>query len=295
MRTKIVAVAVEEKRFFFEKKNQKTFATSGSLCPEMAKPEGSKVFCCFFSKKKSFLPVLLLAACSARTPSQVSGDGPSLRTARAALVSGQAGTSLAIAEGVLSQEPNNVAALVQAGDAEVSMQDRMDAEHSYKRALALDPSNLRAQLGLAKMQLAIDPHTAETSFRAILAKNPRSALTLTDLGVSLDRQNRAAEAQAAYKQALALDPNLFSAHVDLALSLALNGQAALGEQMLRDAAQSADSTPRVRADLAVAQIAAGHGDQAAQTLRADLSSEDTKASLDGMAVLQPGGAKKATN
>lgn len=279
--------------------HRQKFASLGQACPERPQPKQSDVLGVFFSRKTCFLPVLLsaacLAGCTAQMPSQVSGDGPSLRSARAALVSGQAGTALAIAEGVLAQEPNNVAALVQAGDAEVGMQDRMDAEHSYKRALALDPSNLRAQLGLAKMQLAIDPHTAETSFRAILAKNPRSAPVLTDLGVSLDRQNRPAEAQAAYRQALALDPNLFSAHVDLALSLALNGQAALGEQMLRDAAQSSDSTPRVRADLAVAQIAAGHGDQAAQTLRADLSSEDTKASLDGMAILQPGGARKATN
>ncbi len=41
--------------FFFEKKNQKTFATWCSLHQERPKPGGSKVFCCFFSKKQSFL------------------------------------------------------------------------------------------------------------------------------------------------------------------------------------------------------------------------------------------------
>jgi Flp pilus assembly protein TadD len=233
-----------------------------------------------------------LAGCAQHQQGQVSSDGPSMRSARQALVDGQAGTSLAIAQGVLAEQPNNVPALVQAGDAQMAMQDRMGAEQSYKRALSLAPHDVRAQLGLGKMQLATDPRAAEATFRRVAADNPRSAIAWTDLGVSLDRQNRPSEAQAAYTQALAIDPNLFSAHVDLAFSLALNGQAARAEQMLRDAAMSTSSTARVRADLAVAQIAAGHGDLAMQTLSADLSPDDAKASLAGMAILQPAAAKK---
>jgi Flp pilus assembly protein TadD len=240
----------------------------------------------------SLLTAAVLAGCVPHEQAQISGDGPSMRVAREALVDGQAGTSLAIAQGVLAEQPNNVPALVQTGDADMAMQNRMGAEQAYKRALALAPHDVRAQLGLAKMQLATDPKAAEIAFRAVVASNPHNALALTDLGVSLDRQGRAAEAQAAYTQALAIDPNLFSAHVDLALSLALSGQAARGEQMLRDAAMSNSSTPRVRADLAVAQIAAGHSDQAIQTLRADLSPEDAKTSMEAMAVLQPAPIKK---
>jgi SSS family solute:Na+ symporter len=45
------------KLFFFEKKNQKTFAKLGSLYPGTPKPEEAEVFCCFFSKKTSFLPL----------------------------------------------------------------------------------------------------------------------------------------------------------------------------------------------------------------------------------------------
>jgi Flp pilus assembly protein TadD len=142
------------------------------------------------------------------------------------------------------------------------------------------------------MQLATDPRAAEATFRRVVTDNPRSAIAWTDLGVSLDRQSRPGEAQAAYTQALAIDPNLFSAHVDLAFSLALNGQAARAEQMLRDAALSTSSTARVRADLAVAEIAAGHGDLAMQTLSADLSPDDAKASMAGMAILQPATVKK---
>ncbi len=43
------------KKFFFEKKNQKTFTNCSSLYPERPKPDVAKVFCLFFSKKKSFL------------------------------------------------------------------------------------------------------------------------------------------------------------------------------------------------------------------------------------------------
>jgi hypothetical protein len=41
--------------FFFEKKNQKTFATLRRAYPEKPKPEQIKVFCFFFSKKKALL------------------------------------------------------------------------------------------------------------------------------------------------------------------------------------------------------------------------------------------------
>jgi len=40
------------KQFFFEKKNQKTFAYWARAC---CQSEGVKVFCFFFSKKKTFL------------------------------------------------------------------------------------------------------------------------------------------------------------------------------------------------------------------------------------------------
>jgi general secretion pathway protein D len=60
------------KQFFFEKKNQKTSTSLGSLYPEGPKPKRTKVFCFFYSKKTSFLPfpgwfvvtfALPLAAC----------------------------------------------------------------------------------------------------------------------------------------------------------------------------------------------------------------------------------------
>jgi hypothetical protein len=44
-----------KKAFFFEKRNQKTFATKSHALRKRA-PKRIKVFCFFFSKKKRFLP-----------------------------------------------------------------------------------------------------------------------------------------------------------------------------------------------------------------------------------------------
>jgi hypothetical protein len=46
----------KRKQFFFEKKNQKTFAKLGRSYPGGPKPKLTEVFCFFFSKKQAFLP-----------------------------------------------------------------------------------------------------------------------------------------------------------------------------------------------------------------------------------------------
>ncbi len=45
----------KSKRFFFEKKNQKTFTLWSQALQENAATAETKVFCFFFSKKKCFL------------------------------------------------------------------------------------------------------------------------------------------------------------------------------------------------------------------------------------------------
>jgi len=53
------AVLEEGKRFFFEKKNQKTFTNLASLYPERPKPKIAKSFLLLFFKKEG-LPSRLL-------------------------------------------------------------------------------------------------------------------------------------------------------------------------------------------------------------------------------------------
>ena len=240
----------------------------------------------------SVVTVLALAGCSvqrAERGSAASSDRQSLAAARAALVEGQAGTSLAIAHGILASQPDNVAALAEAGDAQAAMGDRLSAETSYKQALRLSPHDVRARLGMGKLMLRDNLKGAEQAFRTILADTPHDPVVLNDLGYVLDLQERHAEAQNMYLEALASDPSRLSTRVNLALSLALSGQADRAEQMLRDLAQNAGATSKVRLDLAVAQVIAGHDDDAQITMSSDLSPEEAKNALAGMERLRPVG------
>ncbi len=255
-----------------------------------AQPTGPKVFCFFFPKKKALLAFLCaatLAACQQKPASLVTGNGASIQAARDALSEGEAGTSLAIAKGILASQPGNVAAIIQAGDAEVVLGDRLSAETNYRQALARSPGDVGARLGEGKLELRDNIHAAEATFRAVLAEAPRDPLVLNDLGYVLDLQERHTEAQGYYLQAIALDPTRIASRVNYALSLALSGQAARAEALMRDIASSASVTPRVRADLALAQVMAGHDQDAVGTLGSDLTPAETRAAVAGMAQLRP--------
>ena len=288
----------ESKQFFFEKKNQKTFipdAADAALdCLERARQvmqaRGPEVFCFFFTKKKALLAVFFataLTACQQKPAPLISGNAASIQAARDALNEGEAGTSLAIARGVLSAQPGNVAALVQAGDSEAALGDRLAAETSYRQALEHSPRDVRARLGQGKLQLRDNLPGAEAAFRSVLADAPRDPLVLNDLAYVLDLQERHAEAQGLYQTSIAIDPSRISTRVNYALSLSLSGQPARAEQMLRDIAAASSANPRVRADFALAQVMAGHDQEAAGTLGTDLTPAETQAAISGMALLRP--------
>jgi Flp pilus assembly protein TadD len=233
---------------------------------------------------------LALGGCSGATHMQgsdASSDRSSLDAARSALNEGEAGTSLAIARGVLATQPNNVGALAQQGDAQAAMGDRLSAEASYRRALNLSPHDVRTRMGLAKLQLRDNLPAAEAAFRAILVDSPKNPIVLNDLGYVLDLQERHAEAQNMYIEALASDPNRLSVRVNLALSMALSGHAPEAEKMLRDLAMNAGASSKVRLDFALAQVIAGHEKDAVQTMSADLSPEEAQSALQGMEQLKP--------
>jgi Flp pilus assembly protein TadD len=238
------------------------------------------------------LPAISLGGCSPHgvRGNEVASDRTSLATAQEALTDGEAGTSLAIAKGILASQPNNASALAQAGDAQAAMGDRLSAEGSYRRALALAPHDVKARMGMAKLMLRDDLKGAETSFRDILNDQPHNPAVLNDLGYVLDLQERHTEAQAMYVEALTSDPNRLSVRVNLALSLALSGQAARAEQMLRDLAQNVGATSKVRLDLAVAEVMAGHDMEAMQVMGTELSPEEAKAALEGIQQLKPAAA-----
>lgn len=229
-------------------------------------------------------------------PSNLTADAnrPSLVAARNALAEGQAATALGIAHGVLVSDPNNVAALVSAGDADNQIGNRRAAQKEYEHALLVNAGYVPARLGLGKLKMRDDIKGAEADFRAVLARAPQNAAAMTDLGVTLDLQGRHKEAQAMYTASLLANPDLTSTRVDFGLSLALTGDADRAEAMLRDATESGPVPPKVRADFAVAEVVAGHPEQAQATLEADLSVDEAKASVKALSVLAPSTAAATT-
>jgi Flp pilus assembly protein TadD len=248
----------------------------------------------------SLLAAACVAGCGAVAGNLTTAHGastseanrPSLMAARGALQEGEAATALGIAHGVLVSEPHNVAALVEAGDADVQIGNRRTAEKEYREAMQYDPSYVPARLGMGKLLMRDDIKGAEAQFRAVLATSPHDAGALTDLGVTLDLQERHKEAQAAYTAAIAANPDLTSTRVDMGLSLALSGEPLKAEGMLRDATESGTVPAKVRADFAVAEVVAGHPEQALETLEADITPDEAKASVEAMGALVPAEAKK---
>ena len=126
----------DSKADFFEKKKQETFNSAVARSLKGARP-GVRVLSLVTSCLTCFV---FLAACQHTTQGQVASNAPSMQAARDALNEGEAGTSLAIARGVLASQPNNVAALSHA-----------EAQASYKAAMAIDPArgSTRGNLALS--------------------------------------------------------------------------------------------------------------------------------------------------
>jgi hypothetical protein len=139
----------------------------------------------------------------------------------------------------------------------------VEAEASYRRAIALQPGHARAYNNLGgvlhmrgdldgalaayRRALDLEPDLAQANqnsasilrdagtleraaegYRRQTLANPRDALAFNDLGNTLRELGRHAEALAAYAQALAIDPQLAEAHFSRAFVLLLQGEYAEG-------------------------------------------------------------------
>ena len=211
--------------------------------------------------------LLLLAACATGADSGNKGDQPGVGVAEAALRSGSAPLAMRIDDEILAKDPQNVAALINRGDAQTAQQQFDAAAQSYAAALHVDATSVQARIGLARLHLADDPHAAETLFLEALQRDPRNAVALNDLGIARDLLGHHAEAQAAYRQAIGIDAAMHGAQVNLALSLAMAGRAEDAVPMLRPLADAPNATRNVRDNMAA--VLAMSGDRSgAQTILA---------------------------
>jgi TolB-like protein/Flp pilus assembly protein TadD len=116
----------------------------------------------------------------------------------------------------------------------------------FERALAIDPRNVGALIGMASVDATMGAYmltddrsarlsTAETNAIRALSLDPDRALAHRVLGTIYNMTNRSAQAIAECEQALALDRNLADAHAVIGMAKYYLGRAAETEGHIREA------------------------------------------------------------
>jgi tetratricopeptide (TPR) repeat protein len=103
--------------------------------------------------------------------------------------------------------------------------DPAKAERALRDALSIDPANLQAYLELARMYAEggrLDDFRAQ--LEAIVARQPKQIWAQTMIAISLELQNRKAEARDRYRIALEIDPRAAIAANNLAMIYLEEGQ-----------------------------------------------------------------------
>jgi tetratricopeptide (TPR) repeat protein len=119
----------------------------------------------------------------------------------------------------LAEEPANRDALLGLAAVELRSQRPELAEALYARVLQADPRDAHARAGMLNLRGAQqDPVLAESRLKSLLATNPDAHVLHYTLGHQYAQQERWAEAQQAYFRAFAADPE----NPDFAYSLAVS-------------------------------------------------------------------------
>jgi choline-sulfatase len=93
-----------------------------------------------------------------------------------------------------------------------------EAEAELERLLARSPDNIDALFAMASIQMQRhDPKGTETYLRRVLEIEPRRADVWSDLGLILEEQGRAQEAERCYQQALEIEAGLPQALMNLGI------------------------------------------------------------------------------
>jgi tetratricopeptide (TPR) repeat protein len=153
------------------------------------------------------------AGAAASAAPVVPGD---LASAYQALEKGQLSDAERLYRQALAADPRNVDAML--GLASIhAQQNRGDAATQlYMRVLEIEPRNTYAQAGLLNIGGRADPAAAESRLKQLIAKEPSAYLYFT-LGNLYAEQNQWAAAQGAYFQAFNMAPD----NPDYAFNLAV--------------------------------------------------------------------------
>ncbi len=119
----------------------------------------------------------------------------------------------------LAREPTNRDALLGLAAIDVRSGQLNSAEARYLRLLEIDPRDSHAMAALITLRGQLDPVASESRLKNLIVSHPESALLHFSLGNQYALQSRWSEAQAAYFKAHSVDPENADYAFNLAVSL----------------------------------------------------------------------------
>jgi len=119
----------------------------------------------------------------------------------------------------LAREPTNRDALLGLAAIDVRVGQLNSAEARYLRLLEIDPRDSHAVASLISLRGQLDPVASESRLKSLIANQPETALLHFSLGNQYAQQSRWSEAQAAYFKAHSVDPENADYAFNLAVSL----------------------------------------------------------------------------
>ena len=119
----------------------------------------------------------------------------------------------------LARDPNNRDALLGLAAIDVRRGQLESAESRYLKLLEADPRDSQATAGLVALRGRLDPAASESRLKILIANQPESAHLQFALGNQYAQQSRWTEAQGAYFKAFSIDPENADYAFNLAVSL----------------------------------------------------------------------------
>lgn len=171
-------------------------------------------------------------------PSEAPRVAPTVAAGYQALRSNDFATARRQYEAALAADPRNLDALLGMATVEAQAGQRGAAVPLYRRALDVDPRNATALAGLAALADYARPDVLEPQLREDAARSPNNAALQAALGDLYAGQARWNDAQAAYFEAHRLDPSNADVAHNLAVSLDQLGKATLAAEYYRRALEA---------------------------------------------------------
>ena len=204
------------------------------------------------SPRETLVKELLQAPASAPAPRPPVEMAPSARAPRVppevasgydALRNGDLATARRQYQAALASDPRNIDALLGLATTEARGQNRPAAIGQYRRALEVDPRNTTALAGLAALADDGRGEALEPQLQADIHRYPAQPALRVALGNIYAAQGRWSDAQAAYFEAHRLDPANADVAFNLAVALDQLGKTKLAATYYRRALEAARGQP----------------------------------------------------